>query len=787
MTNATGPFAGTWIPAPFNYTNLALTPVPLSVYLDQPSCYDSFCSTIFTDYRPVLSVPQQILSLDPAWSSCDVYWRGLYDPPKALQPAQVVIGPTTPAGDGQPTSTSAVPENSLVSPTVKPTTVSDDPPQITTATQDPSSTDLQSPSSPQVQQSATSLVPSTPTLGSADPVRSDAVQIDSEVTKPPPNTGDRNNPSSSTPGQITNTQANGEVTSISDSGAETKDGSHAPSNAAEVFSEAQQDHNDNNNGAMVTFSGTDGQQYSGVLSGNNVVLESTVTMSQGGAKSSVVGIGAVSAADNELVISQEDVKITAAYSSEQLKGSAAAASTAFITFEGSTYTVVQSTGIGAQEAGPETQFLEAATFNAGENVFTAYRPESDEAVRVVAEGTTFSLERGSATEIDGQSISADPTGNLALDGENLAYTSLEQPALPSSSGIIFTANDGDVYTVVQNGDADLLVHNSGSTFTIPASSAITAGGSEIRLGVSNHVLVDSKTVEPSALPSASSEHRAEFTIGGNIRTAIEHASASVAVFDGTTVSVGGPALTFGDDTVSMAPGGLVLQSKGKQDTITFAQAQAQETTAMLTLGANGMTGYAFGSDPTSMPRGIVVDGTTLLAGESAIAVSGDTISLRRSGVIVANDGSTSTLPLTAASPLPESKAVLTLGSRTVTAHQVAQSPGVVEIGGTRISVGGHVITVDGDIVSAASNGIVEDGTLVSWSTIPVPAMASDTPGSASAGPGARTSQSSRTSAEISETQRESGLATTTSRGERYRLSMVRLSLVAAALVVVTLI
>ncbi|KAI7474010.1 hypothetical protein KC357_g5356 [Hortaea werneckii] len=742
MTNATGHFAGTWIPAPFNYTNLALTPVPLSVYLDQPSCYDSFCSTIFTDYRPVLSVPQQILSLDPAWSSCDVYWRGLYDPPKALQPAQVVMGPTTPAGDGQPMSTSAVPENSLVSPTVKPTIVSDDPPKITTATQDPSSTDLQSPSSPQVQQSATSPVPSTPTLGSADSVQSDAVQIDSEVVKPPPNTEDRNNPSSSTPGQTTNTQANGDGTSISDPGAETKDGSHAPSNAAEVFSEAQQDHTDNNNGPMVTFSDTDGQQHSGVLSGDNVILDSTVTISQGGAKSSVVGIGVVSAADSELVISQEDVKITAAYS-DALKGPAAAASTAFITFEGSTYTVVQSTRLGAQEAGPETQSLEAATFKAGENVFIEYRPESDEAVRVVAEGTTFSLERGSATNIDDQSISADPTGNLAFNGENLAYTSLDQPALPSSSGIIFTANDGDVYTVVQNGDADLLVHNSGSTFTIPASSAITAGGSEIRLGVSNHVLVDSKTVEPSALPSASSEHRAEFTIGGNIRTAIEHASASVAVFDGTTVSVGGPALTFGDDTVSMAPGGLVLQSSGKQDTITFAQAQAQDTTAILTLGADGMTAFAFGSDPTSMPRGIVVDGTTLLAGESAITMSGDTISLGRSGIVIANDGSTSTLPLTAASLLPESKAVLTLGSRTVTAHQVAQSPGIVDIGGTRISVGGHVITVDGDIVSAASSGIVEDGTLVSWSTIPVPAMASDTPGSASAEPGARTSQSDK--------------------------------------------
>ncbi|KAI6861866.1 hypothetical protein KC343_g6004 [Hortaea werneckii] len=749
---------------------------------------DSFCSTIFTDYRPVLSVPQQILSLDPAWSSCDVYWRGLYDPPKALQPAQVVMGPTTPAGDDQAKSTSAVPENSLVSPTVKPTIVSGDPPQVPTATQDPSKPDFQSPSAPHVQQSATSPEFSTPTLSSADPVQSDASQIDSEIAKPPPNTENINDPSSSTTGQVEDTQANGDRTSISSPGVETKDGSHAPSNAAEVFSEAQQDQTDDNNRPMVTFSGANGQQHSGVLTGGNVIVDSTVTISQGGAKSSVTGIGVVSAADSGLVISQENVKVTAAYSSDESIGPAAAVTTALITFEGSTYTVVQSSRIGAQEASFESHSVEVATFEAGGNVFTAYRPVSDGAVRVIAEETTFSLERGSTTNIDDHSISADPTGKLAFDGKNLAYTSLDQPALPSSSGVIFTANDGDMYTVVQNSGTDLLVHNSGSTFTIPASSSATVGGSEIRVGASDNVLVDSETLAPSALPSASAGQQVEFTVDGKIRTTTEHASGSAAAFDGTTVSVGGPALTPGDETVSMATGGLVLQSNGKQDTITFAQAQAQtqDTAAILTLGANGMTAYAFGSDVTAAPSGVILDGTTLLAGGSAVTISGNTISLASSGIIIANDGSTSTILLPTASSLPESKAVLTLGSRTFTAYQVTQSPGVVDIGGSRLSIGGQAITINGEVISAASSGVVEDGTLVSWSTIPVPAMTSDTPGSTTADHGGGTIQRSRTSAESSATQRESGIATTTSGAERHRTSVVRLSLVAVGLVFVTL-
>ncbi|KAI6901870.1 hypothetical protein KC318_g3037 [Hortaea werneckii] len=695
------------------------------------------------------------------------------------------MGPTTPAGDSRATSTSAVPENSPVSPTVKPTTALGDPPQIATAIQDPSSTDpsstdMQSPAAPHVQNSATSIAPPTPTLGGADPVQSDAAQIYSEVAKPPSRTENGNDPSFSIPSQVTNTRGSGAGTSIPDPGADTKDGSPAPSNAAEVFGEAQQDHAGGNDRPIATFSGADGQQHSVVETGNEAILDNTVTISQGGAKSSVTGIGVVLAAGNGLVISGGDAEVTVAYSSVEPKGPAAPASTALITFEGSTYTVVQSS-----RKSFESHSVEAATFEAGGNVFTAYRPESGGAVRVIAQETTFSLERGSATKIDEHSISANPTGNLAFDGEALAYTSLDQPAAPSSSGIIFTANDGDIYTVVQSSGADLLVHNAGNTLTIPASSVATVGGSEVRLGASDHVLVDSETMIPSVLPSAFSEHQVEFTVDGRIRTAIEHASASAAVIDGTTVSVGGPALSFGDDTVSMAPGGLVLQSNGKQDTITFDQAQdqvTQDVAAILTLGHSDITAYALESDPTSTPRGIVLDGTTLLAGGSAVTISGSTISLASSGIIVANDGSTSTIALSTASSLPESKAVLTLGSRTLTAYQVAQLPGVVEIGGSRISIGGQAITINGEVVSAASSGVVEDGTLVSWSTISVPAMASITRGSGTAGHGAETADSSRTSAESSVTQSESGIASTTSGAERHRISVVRLSLMAVGLV-----
>ncbi|KAK5108478.1 hypothetical protein LTR62_008296 [Meristemomyces frigidus] len=113
-------FHGTWVPASFNYTNLAVTPVPLDVYLDQPSCYDYFCSTIYADYRPVLSVPQQVRSLDPAWANCDVFWQGVYDPSEALQPTDVEATSTVPGPYGS-TTTAALPISPPASPTISPT------------------------------------------------------------------------------------------------------------------------------------------------------------------------------------------------------------------------------------------------------------------------------------------------------------------------------------------------------------------------------------------------------------------------------------------------------------------------------------------------------------------------------------------------------------------------------------------------------------------------------------------------------------------------------------------
>ncbi|KAI7530297.1 hypothetical protein KC331_g14743 [Hortaea werneckii] len=85
--------------ASFNLADLNW-PVPVSAYQNQPKFKlgGEIFSVVFDDYRPVLAVPPQIREMDSAWETCELDWEGLYDPPKALQPARTLAGVTTPTG-----------------------------------------------------------------------------------------------------------------------------------------------------------------------------------------------------------------------------------------------------------------------------------------------------------------------------------------------------------------------------------------------------------------------------------------------------------------------------------------------------------------------------------------------------------------------------------------------------------------------------------------------------------------------------------------------------------------
>lgn len=82
--------------APFDYNDFN-GPVPPSAYTHQPSCLASGCYTIYPDYHPQLALPPQVRSMDSAWASCALDWRGAWDPPIALSQADAIAVPTKPS------------------------------------------------------------------------------------------------------------------------------------------------------------------------------------------------------------------------------------------------------------------------------------------------------------------------------------------------------------------------------------------------------------------------------------------------------------------------------------------------------------------------------------------------------------------------------------------------------------------------------------------------------------------------------------------------------------------
>jgi hypothetical protein len=113
--------------AAMNVSDLLNESVPYSIYTSQPYCASqmmssgceaSACPTTLP-YRPLIVLSSQLLhTLYPAWASCSLDLRGLYDPPIALQPATAVVVPTM---AGPSSTTSATPANPPAGATSNPT------------------------------------------------------------------------------------------------------------------------------------------------------------------------------------------------------------------------------------------------------------------------------------------------------------------------------------------------------------------------------------------------------------------------------------------------------------------------------------------------------------------------------------------------------------------------------------------------------------------------------------------------------------------------------------------
>lgn len=166
-----------------NVTDLMQESVPYDIYTSQPYCasqirsakmasgcgYTASCPTTLP-YRPLVVLSSHLLnSLDSAWGGCSLDLRGLYDPPKALQPATAVVVPTM---AGPSPTTSATPADPPAEVTPEPTALPE---------QD-NPTPSQAPADPPEQTSPSAKAPPVAGQPSDEPTSPSA-----EVPKPTPN------------------------------------------------------------------------------------------------------------------------------------------------------------------------------------------------------------------------------------------------------------------------------------------------------------------------------------------------------------------------------------------------------------------------------------------------------------------------------------------------------------------------------------------------------------------------------------------------------------------------
>ncbi|KAI9687324.1 MAG: hypothetical protein M1822_002367 [Bathelium mastoideum] len=158
------------------------------------------------------------------------------------------------------------------------------------------------------------------------------------------------------------------------------------------------------------------------------------------------------------------------------------------------------------------------------------------------------------------------------------------------------------------------------------------------------------------------------------------------------------------------PAAAIAAVLGLETSTTGKENNADEVAAIF--AAKGTTYTAFrASGPSKGEGAIVVDGRTFTAGATGRLDNGAAISNAGSGVVI--DGSSTVAYDNLPSALGSGEvAVFTIGAQVLTATGNSDDAHVVDVDGTRISIGMPAITIGGHLVSAGSNGPVVDASSI---------------------------------------------------------------------------
>ncbi|KAF2236548.1 hypothetical protein EV356DRAFT_530829, partial [Viridothelium virens] len=308
-------------------------------------------------------------------------------------------------------------------------------------------------------------------------------------------------------------------------------------------------------------------------------------------------------------------------------------------------------------------------------------------------GGSQTLQQGQVTTIGNTPVSVAPGGVVVAGGAGGSSTIPLQAA--QSPAPVAVATIGGQAISATSGQP---VAVGGTTLT-PGGAPATVGGQVVSLG-SQGLIVGSSTAAYSGPGAATTPAAAAVTLGDITYTA---SSGSPFIIGSNTLSVGGPAATVSGQIVSLGSQGVVVGSS----TVGYSAASTGGEGAVVIIGGNLYS--------ASSGAPLIIGSTTLSAGGPAVTIDGQRISVGSQGVVI---GST-VEPYSTISPQSESpEAAVTLGLQVYTA---LESSGKVVLGSITLMPGGPAQTLSGKVVSAASSGIVIDGTTQSFST-PAPVI-----------------------------------------------------------------
>ncbi|KAK5699498.1 hypothetical protein LTR97_005626 [Elasticomyces elasticus] len=518
-------FDNQWMTESFNFTDL-IEPIPQSVYNKQPICASQAVSWLrdspstasgisalrsFTGtgddwwsltsnfdcprtgpYRPIIAMPAEVSGFAPEWSSCTVWYGGLYDPPKALQSQSVAAVATMPAAysttpaspsstmpNTQPLETASLVQTFVPSADTEPTlTFEPSPASYSSSTKEAGSS---KPTSTQpVQDAGGAIVSIIASAGSAS---------DSEGT--------------------TETSSAYDPTSIltvenSVPGSESSDGSTLytdPADHAATYDSPESAGHLNTGVSTVSGSRT--------LESGQVTTISSVqySMDNGGA---IVTTIIASESENALsVLSSAEQSAT-----QIIDPGAAGTNDAALP-----YTVATTSGLGAaSEASNE------AVLSAGIVSLTAYQDPSQTEIAIIS-STTLSVGGPALTLSDSYVVSIAPDG-LADATHTARFTTIAIVA-----DVATVSAQGMTYTVVGGpGHSDAVVMG-GTTLSVGGSALTLSDGSKVSLR-SSGLVEESTTLAIATMADASNTMSSASTTSAGQ----ESSSAQNAVATGTSAS-----------------------------------------------------------------------------------------------------------------------------------------------------------------------------------------------------------------------------------------------------------